>query len=53
MNWLKRNWWTLAIVAIAIYLYKPNWLKFKHGGGPVGGPVGGTIDKPAAGGGDC
>jgi len=47
--WFKRNWWILAIVGVGVYMFKPGWLKFKNGGGPIGGPIGGTLPKPAAG----
>jgi hypothetical protein len=50
MNFVKKYWlWAAFGVAILVFVFKPNWLKTKNGGGPVGGTVGGTLPKPASG----
>lgn len=48
-GYVKRYWWLMLGGLVLVYAFKPGWLKFKFGGGPVGGPIGGTVPKPAAG----
>ncbi len=42
MKWILRYWWAFAIAVVAIYIFKPGWLKTQVSPGPQGGPVGGT-----------
>lgn len=47
---MKKKWlWGGVVVLALVYIFKPGWLSFKNGGGPLGGPTGGPQPGTAAG----
>ena len=52
MKYLKRYWVIGAVALVLVYFFKPDWLKFRNGGGITGGTTGGPVTNSAGSGGE-